>query len=67
MKFKGFWKAYGDLSKESCKFFKDYWILTFLWSMIFTVLGGFTILTGLALWAHREDKKISKNDKKEVE
>ena len=62
MKFKGFWTAYKELCKESCRFFKDYWILTFIWSIITAIFGGITILMGLALWAKIEDKKIKQED-----
>lgn len=64
MKFKGFWTDYCELCKHSMKWFKDYWFL----SIIFTILGVIMLVCApLYVIGYIADRKMLKELEKDVE
>ena len=64
MKFKGFWTDYCELCNHSMKWFKDYWFL----SIVFTILG-FIMLVGFPLYliGYVAEKKLENDSEDDVE
>ena len=66
MKFKGFWTALTELSKQSWDFLKDYWLVYTIVSILTIMIGGCISFMGLALFGKLNSRKIEEENK-EVE